>query len=138
MHDSDEEAAFWARVAAELEGHNESTSGVLEEAAAIAQMVLATRKRDEPIEGLVSTFRGCRSAAHLRLVPTRKLVEVAIVRIMLDEVDDAVFQCSAQALDHLIEALQSTRRDLDALRSASVNVQASIAQYSKFGGNADG
>jgi hypothetical protein len=59
-------------------------------------------------------------ACDLRYVPGENsdkfdLVPMAIVRLELDGVDDAIFQCSRQALKRLIKTLENAASTLDTL-----------------------
>lgn len=103
-------------------------------------LAAATRlsQRLELLEMLASamvTFQHCQIACSLRLIGhfgghAHSLVPVATVRIVLDEGDDRVFQCTASNLLRLREEVERALGELASLQT----VASSLAQQEKQGG----
>lgn len=72
------------------------------------------------VAGAMVTYEGCSVASDVRLIEdetkkSKELLPVAIVRIALDEADDAIFQCTPEQLIHFIERLKEAKDNLELL-----------------------
>jgi hypothetical protein len=68
----------------------------------------------------MATYGGCSVACDVRLVQDdltkqKELVPLTIIRIVLDEDEDAIFQCTPEQLKHLMDRLKEATEELSLL-----------------------